>query len=336
MAEPVSPEGILQLGMAFWGSKALLSAVELGVFTELAAGPRDLPGLAASLGLHPRGARDFLDTLVALRVLDRQGGRYANSAEADAFLDRGKPAYVGGILEMCNARLYGHWGKLTDALRTGQPQNESTQGEDVFATLYADPKRLAGFLKAMSGISIGTARVMAAAFPWQEYRSFVDVGCAQGGCSAVLAEAHRHLNGIGFDLPPVQPIFEAHAAERGLAGRLRFQPGDFFKDALPAADVMIMGHILHDWDLPTKRMLLAKAHDALPPGGALIVYEALIDDDRRENAFGLLMSLNMLIETPGGFDFTGADCIGWMRQAGFREATVQPLNGPNSMVVGRK
>ena len=336
MAGSVSPDGILQLGLGFWGSKALLSAVELGVFTELASGPKDLASLTAGLGLHPRSARDFFDALVALRIIDRQGGMYVNSAEADRYLDRGKPTYLGGLLEMCNARLYGFWGHLTDALRTGQPQNEIRQGEDLFGALYADPKRLEAFLKAMSGISIATAGVMAAAFPWQEFRSFVDVGCAQGGCSTVIAAAHPHLSGIGFDLPPVRPIFEAYAAERGLADRLRFQAGDFFADPLPSADVVIMGHILHDWDLPKKQMLLAKAYEALPPGGAVIVYEALIDDDRRENAFGLLMSLNMLIETQGGFDFTGADCIGWMRQAGFREATVRPLNGPNSMVIGRK
>ena len=336
MAGSVSPDGILQLGLGFWGSKALLSAVELGVFTELASGPKDLAGPTAGLGLHPRSARDFFDALVALRIIDRQGGMYVNSAEADRYLDRGKPTYLGGLLEMCNARLYGFWGHLTDALRTGQPQNEIRQGEDLFGALYADPKRLEAFLKAMSGISIATAGVMAAAFPWQEFRSFVDVGCAQGGCSTVIAAAHPHLSGIGFDLPPVRPIFEAYAAERGLADRLRFQAGDFFADPLPSADVVIMGHILHDWDLPKKQMLLAKAYEALPPGGAVIVYEALIDDDRRENAFGLLMSLNMLIETQGGFDFTGADCIGWMRQAGFREATVRPLNGPNSMVIGRK
>ena len=336
MTGSVSPDGILQLGLGFWGSKALLSAVELGVFTELASGPKDLAGPTAGLGLHPRSARDFFDALVALRIIDRQGGMYVNSAEADRYLDRGKPTYLGGLLEMCNARLYGFWGHLTDALRTGQPQNEIRQGEDLFGALYADPKRLEAFLKAMSGISIATAGVMAAAFPWQEFRSFVDVGCAQGGCSTVIAAAHPHLSGIGFDLPPVRPIFEAYAAERGLADRLRFQAGDFFADPLPSADVVIMGHILHDWDLPKKQMLLAKACEALPPGGAVIVYEALIDDDRRDNAFGLLMSLNMLIETQGGFDFTGADCIGWMRQAGFREATVRPLNGPNSMVIGRK
>jgi hypothetical protein len=117
---------------------------------------------------------------------------------------------------------------------------------------------------------------------------------------------------------------------------LNFYPGDFFKDSIPAADVLVMGHILHDWNLDEKRMLIAKVYEALPEGGAFIVCEALIDDDRSENVFGLLMSLNMLIETPGGFDFTGADCSGWMREAGFRETYVEHLVGPDSMVVAIK
>jgi hypothetical protein len=121
-----------------------------------------------------------------------------------------------------------------------------------------------------------------------------------------------------------------------VADRLSFQPGDFFQHDLPPADVVLMGHILHDWDLATKKMLISKAYDALPPGGALIVYEAIIDDDRSQNAFGLMMSLNMLIETPGGFDYTGADCANWMREAGFTSIRVEPLVGPDSMVVAIK
>src|SRR5262249_59682382 len=113
-------------------------------------------------------------------------------------------------------------------------------------------------------------------------------------------------------------IFDGHVASLGLGERLSFTAGDFFTDPLPPADVLVMGHILHDWNLDEKRLLLRKAYDALPKGGALIVYDAIIDDGRRSNTFGLLMSLNMLIETPGGFDYTGADCRAWMRQAGFR------------------
>jgi hypothetical protein len=188
----------------------------------------------------------------------------------------------------------------------------------------------------MTGLSLGIAQAMARKFPWSKYKSFVDIGAAQGGLPVVIAQAHKHLTGIGADLPVVRPIFEKYVASHGLQERLRFAALDFFKEAFPAADVVVMGHILHDWDLPTKKMLLAKAYDALPPGGSLIVFEALIDDERRSNAFGLLMSLNMLIETRGGFDYTGADCSGWMREAGFKETRVEHLSGPDSMVVGVK
>ena len=237
---------------------------------------------------------------------------------------------------MANARLYPFWGSLTEALRTGQQQNEARGGEDAFTAIYADPARLEGFLKAMSGISLGAAVAIANKFPWDRYETFVDIGAAQGGLPVQLALAHDHLSGGGFDLPPVGPIFERYIDAHGLNDRLRFYGGDFFEDPLPSAEVLVMGHILHDWDLEGKKALLAKAYEALPEGGALIVYDAIIDDNRRENAFGLLMSLNMLIETPGGFDYTGAECSSWMREAGFREVHVEHLIGPDSMVVGIK
>jgi hypothetical protein len=334
-AEP-SPASIIQLAVGFWGSKVLLSAAELGVFTELARGPLDAETLRRRLGLHPRAARDFLDALVALRMLDRTDGIYRNTPETDRFLDRAKPSYIGGFVEMVNARLYPFWGSLTEGLRTGEPQNEARTGGDVFGVLYSDPARVKLFLQAMTGISMGTARAIARKFPWRDVRTFIDVGCAQGCIPVQVALAQPHVEGGGFDLPVVGPIFEEYVASFGLAGRLRFHAGNFFEDDLPAADVLAMGRILHDWDLDQKKMLLAKAHRALPEGGALIVYESLIDDERRENLFGLLMSLNMLIETPGGFDFTGADCSGWMKSVGFRRTHVEHLVGPDSMVVGFK
>jgi hypothetical protein len=336
-SQQATPERILGLGLGFWGSKTLLSAVEIGLFTELTKGPLDAKTLADRLMLHPRSARDFLDALVALNMLERDGDRYANTTETDLFLDRAKPSYVGGLLEMANARLYRFWGSLTEALRTGQLQNEAKGGgEDFFGAIYADPVRLEGFLKAMTGISLGAAVAIANKFPWDRYQTFVDIGAAQGGLTVQVALAHEHLSGGGFDLPPVGPIFEEYVDSHGLGDRLRFYPGDFFEHPLPKANVIVMGHILHDWNLQEKKMLLAKAYDALPEDGALIVYEAIIDDERRENAFGLLMSLNMLIETTGGFDYTGADCSSWMRETGFRETYVEHLVGPDSMVVGIK
>ncbi|MBA4013920.1 MAG: methyltransferase [Phenylobacterium sp.] len=336
-ARPITPEAIMQLGWGFWGSKTLLSAVELGVFTELGNGPLGLEALTSRLSLHPRSARDFFDALVALGVLARDGSVYANTPETALFLDRNKPTYVGGILEMANKRLYRFWDGLTEALRTGLPQNEAKDGgEDLFGVIYADPVILESFLRGMTGVSLPAAQAMAALFPWNEVKSLVDVGCAQGGATATIALAHPHLAATGFDLAVVQPVFDAYVKEKGLADRVRFAAGDFFAGSLPSADVIIMGHILHDWNLAQKRELLAKAYAALPDGGRLIVYDAIIDDARRQNAFGLLMSLNMLIETNGGFDYTGADCIGWMKEAGFREAVVQPLAGPDSMVIGTK
>lgn len=331
-----TPDNIMQLGMGFWASKTLLSAVELGVFTELAMGPADLLTLQTKLKLHPRAARDFLDALVALGLLERDDGIYRNSPDTDLFLDKAKPPYIGGILEMANARLYGFWGSLTEALRTGEPQNEGKHSEDFFAAIYAEPERLSGFLKAMSGISAGAAQAIAAKFDWSRYTTFADVGAAQGMVPVVVARAHPHLHAIGFDLPAVQPIFDEFVAQQGLTERIRFQAGSFFDGPMPNADVIVMGHILHDWDLAEKTLLVQKAFAALPKGGALIVYDAVIDDERRKNAFGLLMSLNMLIETRGGFDYTGADCQTWMREAGFVSTRVESLLGPDSMVVGFK
>jgi hypothetical protein len=336
MSQQPAPDRVVQLGLGFWASKALLSALELGLFSELAGGPLDAEALRRRLGLHPRGARDFFDALVALGLLEREDGRYANTAEADLFLDRAKPSYAGGFLEMANARLYGFWGSLTEALRTGLPQNEAKTGGDFYGELYRDPRRLRQFLRAMSGRSAGPAAAMARKLPWQEHRTFVDVGAAQGVLPVTVARAHPHLTGGGFDLPPVGPIFEEYVAEAGLGDRLRFYPGDFFADPLPGADVLIMGHVLHNWDLDQRKVLLAKAHAALPMGGRLVVYEALIDDERRHNAQGLLASLNMLIETSGGANFTGAECRTWMHEAGFRDTYVEPLADPESMVVGTK
>ncbi len=337
MQDPPNPANILQTGMAFWASKTLLSAVELGLFTELARGPQSLESIRVKLRLHPRSVRDFLDALVALGFLKRSDDVYANTVETDLFLDRNKPSYVGGILEMANHRLYPFWGHLTEGLRTGLPQNECKDGGPaLFDTLYADPARLKEFLAAMTGVSHGANMAIAKNFPWASYHRYVDVGTAQGDLAAQIALANPHLQGVGFDLPAVGPIFTDYVAALGVADRLRFSAGDFFKQELPKADVVLMGHILHDWDLPTKKMLVKKAYDAVPKGGALIVYEAIIDDDRSQNAFGLMMSLNMLIETPGGFDYTGADCSAWMKEAGFTTTRVEPLTGPDSMVIGIK
>jgi hypothetical protein len=332
-----NPERILQVGLGFWASKTLLSAIELELFTELARHPLPLVELQGRLGLHPRSARDFFDALVSLGFLERTGDTYRNTPATDFYLDKRKPSYIGGVFEMCNHRLYPFWAHLTEGLRTGRPQNEARDGSmPLFEALYAEPARLKEFLRAMTGLSRPANQAIAHQFPWSTYKTFADIGTAQGDLAVQIASHNPHLEGIGFDLPEVAPIFEEYAEQSGVAQRLRFQPGDFFKEPLPRVDVITMGHILHDWNLETKEMLIRKAYEAIPEGGALIVYEAIIDDERRKNSFGLLMSLNMLIETQDGFDYTGADCTGWMKKAGFRATRVEHLVGPDSMVVGIK
>jgi O-methyltransferase domain/Dimerisation domain len=337
VGEGPAPDQIMQVGLGFWASKTLLSAVEMELFTELARHPESGEALSHRLGLHPRSSHDFLDALVALGFLERDDGVYRNTPSTDLFLDKGKPSYIGGILEMANHRLYRFWGGLTEALRTGQLQNEAKSGElPFFEALYADPARLKGFLAAMTGLSHGANLAIARQFAWGDHETFVDIGTAQGDLAVQIALANEHLSGVGFDLPEVEPIFEEYVEHNGVQDRLRFAPGDFFADALPKADVVVLGHILHDWSLDEKRTLIRKAYEALPEGGALIVYETIIDDDRSKNAFGLLMSLNMLIETEHGFDYTAADCMGWMSDAGFSTTRAEHLVGPDSMVIGVK
>jgi O-methyltransferase domain/Dimerisation domain len=331
-----NPGNLLQLGLSFWGSRAFLSAVELDLFSVLADGPLSEIQLRGRLELNPRSSRDFFDALVALGVLRRADGKYSNTEETAMFLDRAKPGYIGGLFEMAAQRLYPFWAHLTEALRTGQPQNELKNGSDFFGELYSNPQRLRTFLTAMTGVSMGSARMIATKFPWQGYESFVDVGGAQGGVAAQVALANPHLKGMVFDLPQVEPVCREYLRSLNLDTRVRFQSGDFFNEPLPRSDVLIMGHILHDWDLEQKLTLLRKAYAALPQGGALIVFESMIDDNRSSNAAGLLMSLNMLIETPGGFDYTAADCKEWLTSVGFRDLAVEPLGPTESMVIARK
>ena len=336
-----NPSHIMQVGMGFWASKTVLSAVELELFTHLGDEAMTGEEIGERLGLHPRAIYDFLDTLVALRLLERDGegsdGSYRNTTETAAFLDKGSPAYVGGILEMCNARLYRFWGDLTEALQTGKPQNEIKHtGKPMFDELYSDPARLEQFMDAMQGISLGNSQALAEQVDFSKYDTVCDVGGATGQLSMVLAERHPHLRCTSYDLPVVAPIAEKTIAAAGLTDRVAVASGDFFADPLPRADVITMGLILHDWNLDRKMHLIRAAYEALPEGGAFIVIENLIDDARRENAFGLMMSLNMLIEFGDAFDFTGSDFAGWCREVGFREVEILPLAGPASAGIAYK
>lgn len=341
MNESASPANILQTAFSFWSSKVLLTAVEFGLFTALSERHLTADELGAELKLHPRARLDFFDALVAMNFLGRDGdgpaARYFNTPEAALFLDESSPRYVGGALAMLNDRLFRFWHDLPEALRTGRPQNELKHGaKGLFEALYADLPKLEQFLGAMTGISRVNFEALAVKFDFSRYQSLCDVGGATGLLCIEAAKRHPHLRCVSFDLPPVEPIARRHIAAAGLAGRIVTASGDFFQDPLPEAEVITMGMILHDWNLEKKMHLIRSAYEALPPGGAFVAIEALIDDARRENAFGLLMSLNMLIEFGDAFDFTGADFRRWCEEAGFRRFETCHLAGPHSAAIAYK
>jgi len=338
----LSPARIIEVGMGFWPAKTLLSAVDLDVFSRLgAAGAMTGAELQASLGLSPRANPDFFDTLLALGFLERDGdgpqALYRNTAETALFLDRASKGYIGGFLSMANDRLYPFWGDLSEALRSGEPQNEIKRtGASMFDELYRDPARLEQFMWAMAGISAGNFKAFAEAFDFSRYTTLCDVGGATGQLSMAVARRHPHMRCISADLPVVTPIAEREIAKAGLSDQVRAQSLDFLTQPLPSADIITMGLILHDWNLEGKRHLVRAAYDSLRKGGAFVIIENLIDDDRRENAFGLMMSLNMLIEFGDAFDFTARDFDGWCREAGFERTEVLPLGGPASAAIAYK
>ncbi len=331
----------MQVGLGFWASKTLLSAIELELFTHLAKQPMTGEQIKEKLGLNERAIYDFLDTLVALKFLEREGSgetaQYRNAADTQLFLDKNGETYVGGILEMANNRLYEFWGDLTEALKTGKSQNEEKRtGKSIFEAIYADPAQLEGFVEAMSGISSGNFHAFAQKFDFSSVKTMLDAGGSGGHLSIACAMHNPNVTFTSFDLPPVEPVAKKNIEAAGKSGRIKTASGSFFEDPLPKADLITMGMILHDWDLEQKMHLIKAAYDALPDGGAFAVIEHLIDDDRRENAFGLMMSLNMLIETSGGFDYTGADFDGWCKEVGFKRTEVIHLAGPASAAVAYK
>jgi predicted O-methyltransferase YrrM len=341
MSDAEDPSRILEVGFGFWGSKVLLTAVELELFTTLGHQGMTGEALGQALSLHPRGIWDFFDALVALGFLNREGtgaaAVYSNTRETSRFLDKNNAEYIGGILEMASQRLFRFWNDLGFALKTGKPQNEIKHSQkSMFEVLYEDLPRLEQFMGAMRGISRGNFQAFAQKFEFSRYTTLCDVGGATGLLSSLVAIQHPHMKCTSFDLPPVELIARKWIEQAGLADRVKLVSGDFLKDPVPQADIITMGMILHDWNLEKKKHLIRSAYEALPTGGAFVAIENLIDDERRTNAFGLMMSLNMLIEFGDAFDFTGADFWEWCREVGFKRYEIMHLQGPCSAAIAYK
>ena len=337
-----SPASIMQIGTGFWASKILLSAIKFQLFTKLAEQKMSARDIKTSLSLKctDRHLYDFLDALTAFGFLNREGlldtAVYFNSPDTDTFLDKNKPTYIGGILEMMNNRLYGFWGNLEEGLITGLAQNEAKEGQDFFGLIYKDPNKLREFINAMTGIQLGNFMTFAQKFDFSKYKTLTDIGGSAGLLSLMVAKHQAHMTCTTADLPPVEPIALETIQKFQLIDRVKTKSVDFFADAFPKADIITMGNILHDWDEEKKIMLMKKAYEALPEGGAFVAIEGIIDDERKQNAFGMMMSLNMLIETGTGFDYTFADFNRWAKTVGFKSTSLLALAGPSSAAIAYK
>ncbi|WP_018615269.1 methyltransferase [Segetibacter koreensis] len=346
VAPTPTPSKIMQLGMGFWASKVLLTAVKFELFTLLATKPLSTREIKEKLGLgcDDRHVFDWLDTLVSLGFLERTGllqnSMYSNAEDTGIFLDKNKPSYMGGILEMANNRLYKYWGDLEDGLITGQPQNEAkgtSQGNMVFfEDLYKDQEKLQEFMNAMSGIQTGNFIELANKFDFSKYNQLLDIGGADGWLSIQICLRHPAIRCITFDLPAVEPLAKKKIEAFNLSDRITTCEGDFMKEDLPKADLISMGNILHGMNEEAKQKLIRKVYDVLPENGVFIAIENIIDNERRQNTFGLLMSLNMLIENGDAFDYTLNDFEKWAKAAGFRRTELVPLAGPTSAAVAYK
>jgi hypothetical protein len=337
-----SPYRILEIGLAFFASRTLIAGVGMQLFSEL--GEKAMTGaeLQKALGLHDRANPDFFDALLALGFLEREGdgpsARYRNTPDTAHFLVRGKESYMGGIFEYSDARLYKAWGDLTEGLRTGKATNEVklSTSKGAFAELYKDPARTEQFVEGMAGSLVHNAYALAEKYDFGRYKTMCDIGGSSGVLSIAVARKHAHLKIITTDLPQVTPHAQRKVDRAGLGERITVQPLDFLKEDFPKVDVITMSQVLHDWNLKHKMHLIKSAYEALPTGGAFIAVETLIDDERRKNMFGLLTSLNALVETGDGFDYTGADFTKWTKEAGFRRTEILPLIGPTSAIIAYK
>jgi SAM-dependent methyltransferase len=322
--------GLLRLGNAFCDAKALLTAVELDLFGALKDGPATEEEIRERLRLHGRGLADFLHLLAALGVLVKTGEAFGNAAGAQRHLVPGGESYIGGFLQRSNRNLYPAWGRLSEALRTGKPQSGGS-----FAEVLERPAVLRQFIGMMDALTQQLAPALVEAFPWSRYGSLLDVGGCRGNLAAHLVTANPGLRGHVFDLPPMAPFFAEHVEARGVADRLEFHGGDFFADPLPAADVVVLGHVLHDWDADQRRQLVRAAYAATNPGGALVVYDRMLDDDPR-HVENLVISLDMLLVTDGGSEYPVQELRAAAAEAGFERITDQPLGDFDTIVVCHK
>ncbi|MDT3687964.1 MAG: methyltransferase [Pseudorhodoplanes sp.] len=332
-----SPLRLMELSSGFWAFKTLAAAHELGLFGLLSGGRSITAGdLSQTLKIHPRPAEMLLTGCAALGLLAGEDGRYRNTALSEAYLVPGQPYYFGGWVEMADKRLYAGWGKLAEALRTNRP---TTWNPDTQSSLFdgEDAKMLALFWEAMHSLSIMTAGALGRAYDFGRYRRLLDIGGGSGAFDIALCTQYPALHAAVFDLPHVVAIAERNVAKAGLSARIEGIGGSFFGAFPDGYDLHLFSMIMHDWDVDKNRTLLRRSYETLAPGGAVVISELLVNDEKTGPASAALMSLNMLIETEGR-NYTASEYTAWLAEAGFRDIETVRFDAPgaNGAVIGHK
>ena len=328
---------LMQIISGFWASKTLAAAVELDLFTQLSGRGVDIHQLSQLLQIHPRPAEMLLSGCASLGLLEKRGERYYNSPLSEEFLVRGKPYYFGGVITLLDRRLYLPWNRLPEAIKTNRAQTWGDQ-PGIFEAMSANPEEQRVFTEGMHSFSVQSGEAVAAAFDFLPYAHLLDVGGGSGAYCIEAARRYPHLRATVFDLPAALEIAREKIAEAAFSDRITTHPGDFFNEELPqGADVVLLSMILHDWTPEKNRVILTRCFDALPSGGAVIVSELMMNDEKTGPASAALMSLNMLIETEGR-NYTWAEYAQWLKEVGFREIQRVPVVSPgaNGLLVGRK
>ncbi|WP_211357970.1 tryptophanase [Amycolatopsis cihanbeyliensis] len=335
---PLLPTPLMQLATGFWSFKTYAGAIEIGLF-DLLAGGRELTmeEVSAELGIAHRPADLLLAGCASLGLLNKSGARYRNSELSEEFLVKGAPYYFGGFVRYLDRREYPAWQSIVEALRTNRPLTwtPGTQ-ESLFDT--GDPETLQLFWDCMYCISTFTARALATVYDLTRHTRLLDVGGGAGAFPIELCRRFGHLSATVFELPHVGDLARQKITAANMDGAVDVVAGDFICDPeLPRGyDAIILSMILHDWDEETCRTLLRKCRAALPPGGAVLICELLLNDERTGPPAAALMGMNMLVETEGGKNYSAAEYRGWLQEAGFARVEVMPIEaaGANGVVVG--
>jgi acetylserotonin N-methyltransferase len=325
------PTIVLNLLQAFRASKVMFAAVSLGIFDALSAGPKSLEVLAQALKLNGDALERVLDACVGLGLLGRTNQGYTNTNAASAYLCKDSPQRMTGYIRYSNEFLWKLWGNLEGAVRQGTNRWNETFGWDgpIFSHFFRTEEAKREFLMGMHGYGLISSPQVVAAFDLSSYPCLVDLGGATGHLAIAACERYPNLRAVLFDLPEAATLAREIVGASSVADRIDIVSGDFFTDPLPQGDLFALGRILHDWTDEKIVKLLSQIYRQLPSGGALLIAEKLLDEEKQGPHLAQMQNLNMLVCTEGK-ERTLSEYRALLTSVGFTEVqgcrTASPLD----------